>query len=351
MAYPFSERCGGLGKKLSFPWPGLPKLSISSLIGKNRPAPARRSIFLEPLEPRLLMSADIAPIAGQGLIDGLDGLADWFDEISDFDEFDQPLPVVDKSLSELLDIGTYIRDTFVGTLEGLDFSTDDSAALRMALETALKALDAGNTVADLSDTEELQFDVAFHADDNLPLPFGLGDAAEKLGIKFDSTVDLSALVDFDFSFGFDLDPTLSPADAFFIDMSSGSFSVGGSIDQAVNFGFDLGFIHAQVVGGMLDMNAELDVTLPGLAGDSRASLSELTSSSLCVDNLVPSLNNSFSINLPVEATLDGFDGGIPDGVENTVLQSAGSTPVICSISPTSMSLWTTSKTFSRTSRT
>lgn len=304
-----SPICWALPKSEFFPQPAVPQayLSNSSL----RPT-ASRSIFLQTLEPRLLLSADIAPAAGQALLDGLDELSNWADELSEYDELIQPLPIVDKSISDLLNLGSSLREALVSPLQGLDFN--DSEDLRAALEAALQVFDGSNTVADLSDSSNLEFEVDFHREVAETLPFGLGEDAEALGIDFTSDVNASAFIDFNFSFGLDLDPTLNPTDAFFIDLSGvgDEFSVGLSINVPdIDFGFDLGFIEAMVVdSGMLEMTALLDVNLPG---SGPTTLSDLTNTTIDTSVLMPSGSSSFSINLPIEASLTGFSGGSESG--------------------------------------
>ena len=44
----------------------------------------RRKALLEPLEPRMLLSADIAPEKGQAILDGLEALRDFGQELEGF---------------------------------------------------------------------------------------------------------------------------------------------------------------------------------------------------------------------------------------------------------------------------
>ena len=63
-------------------------------------AKKRRKALIEPLEPRILLSADIEPEAGQVISTGLNALADWADELDTFDALGQSLPIVNQSIGE-----------------------------------------------------------------------------------------------------------------------------------------------------------------------------------------------------------------------------------------------------------
>ena len=270
--------------------------------------------FLASVKAATGQAVDIALAAGQGLIDGLDGLANWLNELKALEEFIAPLPLVDKTLSELLDVATFIQDNFVTPLEALDFSSADSTDVTDALDAALDAaLGDGDYVSDMSVPDELRFEIDFRFEKSTMLDLGFGDAADALGLNFDTEVEFKAFFEVEFEIGFDTDITLSPDNAFFIefDATAGDiFNVGGEVNaDPLNADFDLGFVDAAIVNGSLNMNAELNVTLPGLA-DNKATLNEIVNTSLTTNLLEVSPDSSFDINLPVQATLAGFESGI-----------------------------------------
>ncbi len=264
---------------------------------------------------------DIDTTAGQGILDGLEGLADWGEELEDFEELARSLPIVDESIGEVLQLAQTIREHFVDTLEGegLGTITVSSATIASALETALQALDSGAVVTDLSDSNAIKFNVQFRGDITASVPFGLGEAGENMRLSFDTIIDFTAFFDIDLSFGFDLDPTLSPSEAFFIDTTGGSykFLAGGEVSATLNFDFDLGFLRASIVDGTLNLTANLEVTLPDPNANGLVTLNELAASILSDDSLDVAVGNEFSISLPVEASL----GGSAIGTSGTIVIS------------------------------
>ncbi|RLQ23593.1 LEPR-XLL domain-containing protein [Seongchinamella sediminis] len=282
-----------------------PDLSTTS---RRPPPPARRRYQVETLEPRLLLSADLVPGAAQALVDGLDGLANWADELDDFDELAQPLPLIDTPLGDLLDLGGFIQDNLVDPLASAAATTTQEVA--DALESALDALlGAGDYVTDITDqvSDEYRFTVDFSYE--LPaeaFAFGVGEAFDALGIGFENTVDLAGSINVAFEFGFLTTGGLDPADAFFIDTDGAAISVGGTIDATINAAFDLGFIDAQLDNGEVDMSAFLDVNLPDAGSDTLLTLAELTDAAIDDSVLTVDGDNSFSASLPVTATLAGL---------------------------------------------
>ena len=151
---------------------------------------------------------------------------------------------------------------------------------------------------------------------NLSIDFGA--AASALGLDLDAQLDFTAKVDFGvaggvgFAFGLDLDPSLSPAEAFFVDLTGTSlnFSVetpfaGQATPAPLNFSADLGMLgNVQVSNGSIDLNASVAVsfTNPVLTAQ------DLTGNSLSsLVSLAPS--GSLAVNLPVSATIGGVNLG------------------------------------------
>ena len=288
---------------------GLRRYRAGAAERPSRPGPHRR-YQVETLEPRLLLSADLAPGAAQALIDGLEGFANWANELDDFDELSQPLPLVDTPLGDLLDLGDLIQENLVDPLVSAAATT--TAEVATAIDDALDTLlGFGDYVTDLTDqvTGEYRFKVDFDYGVDESLDFGVGETFDALGLGFETQVNLAANIGLSFEFGMSLTPGLDPADAFFIDLSDpdAGVSLGGTIDADLNTGFDLGFIEASIVAGSVDLSAFLDVNLPDPGGDNLLSLSELSSASIDDSVLQAAAGNSFAASLPIQASLAGID--------------------------------------------
>ena len=156
MAYPFGQSLpGALRSKTEnrIDWDHrTPRWKRHSRGGGQRPgaavraaAPESRPLLFEPLEPRLLLSADLVPIAGQ-LADGLNALDDTITSFLDEDLFDSPLPLVVRA-EDLGDgvksVAPTIRDLFSFSVD-LDgdgqVGTSGSQALQ-DLESKLQSFD------------------------------------------------------------------------------------------------------------------------------------------------------------------------------------------------------------------
>lgn len=282
---------------------------------------ARRRAIVEPLEPRLLLSADIVPAAGQAIDDGLSTLNDWVDQIQQIGDLADDLPLIGDSLGDLVDLGDQLRSGLLDTLRNaLPTNLADPSELSDDVAAAMNAI-PGATVVDESTPDEIRFDVDFDAARDLVLPLRLGDAAVAAGIDLDAELDLLASISLDFDFGMDLDPGLSPEEAFFLDIDEfrASIAIDGFVDGGVetptlDTGFDLGFVEAKIVGGSLEFVAALDLD-PDTSGDGVVSLEELLSSGLSPDALASAASTSFSASLPVVVDVDpSFAFPLAEGV-------------------------------------
>ncbi len=84
----------------------------------------------------------------------------------------------------------------------------------------------------------------------------LGAQADQLGIHLDpaTEVDVTTSVDFNFSFGVNLAPNLTPAQAFFLNIPAGGISASAAIDATgIGGGITIGFLGAQTAGGTIQM--------------------------------------------------------------------------------------------------
>ena len=168
-------------------------------------APGKRKLLFEALEPRLLLSADIAPGAQAAIQSGLDELQNWTERLGDLDALSARLPVIERSISDALDLPDLIQtqlldpiDSFFSAPPGGTPDTDELVAVLQGLAETV-----GDVTGDLVG-DEIVFDLNFSSTRSTgDLTIDLGDAADDLGLSVDAsaTVDLSATVAFDFSFG------------------------------------------------------------------------------------------------------------------------------------------------------
>ena len=98
-------------------------------------AKKRRKALIEPLEPRILLSADIEPEAAQVISTGLNVFADWADELDTFNALDQSLSIVNQSIGEVLDVGSILRDHLRDPVEAY-FADPDDPTTPDVVETA-----------------------------------------------------------------------------------------------------------------------------------------------------------------------------------------------------------------------
>ncbi|HEY7116284.1 MAG TPA: hypothetical protein VH475_06850, partial [Tepidisphaeraceae bacterium] len=199
--------------------------------------------------------------------------------------------------------------------------------------------------------QELRFDIDVNLAGfagNLSLDFG--DAVKSLGLTFDANgkVNLETALNLSFSFGVDLTPGLSDADAFFIDLRDLSASahvgagtippdsdpdakdspVAGEEDDegeeegeeedegadsenssgpGLNFSLNAGFLQAQIVDGAFELDADAHVILNNPDNDpaGHVTLAELRGTSL--DSLLDfELDGDFKAHLPVQVSLAGL---------------------------------------------
>ncbi|HKY31809.1 MAG TPA: LEPR-XLL domain-containing protein [Candidatus Polarisedimenticolia bacterium] len=234
----------------------------------------RRRALLEPLEPRLLLSADLSAAAEAAILQGFPSLSLWAqEELENLEEFSQLLPLLNDTLGSLVDVSQIIQDNLVAPVTGYvdDAGTQTSAGLASALKTFLQALDAGNDVVDLSTTERLAFQVTFHFDTTAVVELSLG--SNPFGVEFaeGSTLNATVGLDFNFVFGVDLTAGLAPSEAFFIEVEPGSepvMSASAAIDiENASFDFKVGMLEASASDVDLQASATIDATLADPNGD------------------------------------------------------------------------------------
>jgi Ca2+-binding RTX toxin-like protein len=123
----------------------------------------------------------------------------------------------------------------------------------------------------------------------------LGAQADQLGIRLDpaTKVSVTTSLNFNFTFGVDQTPGLTPAQAFFVNAPAGGLSASVAINAAnINSNIAIGFLGAQTSNGTIQLSAQ---------AANAASLSNLTISGL--QNLTLNTAGSLNVVLPVQAQL------------------------------------------------
>src|SRR6185503_20386855 len=242
--------------------------------------------------------------------------------------FNQKIPVIDKSVAELLPVSTilelgqaaadYLNDPNPATTGELPTMRGLIDALAAKLKAALGNSAQGGTAAGpfsisggyFADTNELRFDIVVDAgyEQSFTLEgssFGVDAAA--IGLDFQTELDVDAALTAAFSIGLDLSKLDDPAEAFFVrvtDPLAASVSVSGS---DLNLGITLGDIaEVAIDGGVFDLSALLELELQDPNGDGRVTVSELTSTPFS-ELFVLSAEASLEAELPLSGTFGGFD--------------------------------------------
>lgn len=291
---------------------------------------------------------NLTPIP-QGAIDairdGLLGLAEWADRLAEFGQIVQDIPGIGANLADTLGIGGALRGGLAGcvisylqndvtptvqelthTLQTLSATTGDTA---LALDP--KSL-LGGVFGTAGGGQELRFDMALAlAAQRKGINLNFGAEADSLGLSLgaNAVVDLSANFDLVFSFGFDLNPALAAADAFFVridDLSVSGRVLAGIADirtpdrpvedrligaepsgSGLNFNLNIGFLDAQIRGGSLDLNAKLaaEFTNPDDDPAGNITLRELTDTPVGdLIDLTPT--GTLAATLPTSVKLAGY---------------------------------------------
>lgn len=252
--------------------------------GRPGSYPYRRKVLYEPLEPRLLLSADLAPQAGDALVSGLQELRDWAVDLSEVQALEQTLPLANLSVNGLLSAPDIVQQQlinpvagyFAGLALGEDGNTDDlAAAINAVAETTVPV--TGDEI-----NNKVIFDVAFNVNRPSNGALGLGPEAGDLGLELPDNTDLPVTGNFDFSFSFGLDTTDGSFDAgdFFI---AGDFlSLGFEADaDPLAFPLTFGLLDTEVENGQLALDARVVIGLGELDtdGNNEISVAELQAKS------------------------------------------------------------------------
>ncbi len=275
------------------------------------PVPFRRTALFEALEPRLLLSADLAPQAESQLQDGLAQLQTWAQTVGTVGELAKDIPGVGTTIGQAIDLAGVLQSRIVAPVTAyLDFAgTQTTDGVIAALESVLGA----GTVTGDRYGDEIRFDVVLdHTRQLADRPFALGATAGGLALTagVDGTIDVQADLDLNFSFGVNLADGLAPEERFFIRVND--FKAGASANATLDFDLAVGFLGAHVTGGTFVLNALLDVNIVNPDNDAQGhiTLSELLGTTVegLVDPTV--VSGTLTGNLPVAVqALGSFDAG------------------------------------------
>ncbi|MCC7081093.1 MAG: right-handed parallel beta-helix repeat-containing protein [Burkholderiales bacterium] len=288
---------------------------------------ARKPLF-ESLEQRLLLSADIAPAAATGLIDGMQALRDWAGGLQSHGAMAQALPMAQAadsiSIGAALDLATLFDQKLFAPVQaylgGGGTKTTDGLVGALGAVAGISSV-SGDQVGD-----ELRFDVVLDAAKALPgLKINIGATQDGTQVTTDANgaVDATGNLLLDFSFGFDLDAQLAPEEAFFLDVDAFEASVTANA-AGLDFGANIGFLGANVANGSFNLDAGLAVALnnPDADGEGRITLGELlgtTLEGLVVITPTDTPEDNFSANFPISVSLGSF---IPASTRLTVAGNA-----------------------------
>jgi Ca2+-binding RTX toxin-like protein len=275
----------------------------------------RRKFRVEPLEPRLLLSADLTGQAA-ALTAGLQGLSNWATTLNTAGVLAQPLPTYTQTANGPKTFETIGGAIDLGTLLATKLATPAKTYLSGGspnLDGLVTALTApGVTVSGSSSATEITLAVQLDASVAPTSSFlDLDNAAN--GIQARTSVDVGEHTKFNFTFGVDLTPGLSASEAFFIRAGADGLvlSADGHRASVPGFAGHVGFLDATfgdgTAGSKIDLDADVSVafTNPTVNADGKITLSELQGTQL--GNLVTlTPTSALNVTLPVKATLGSF---------------------------------------------
>lgn len=280
-----------------------------------RPRERPSAFRLEPLEPRLLLSADpLLPTAQVAFQQGLAGLQQLAQQVEGAGELGQALPLLlsqatgaAPSLGSALDLDDLLKSTLGDPAAAYFAGLGGGNATPAGLAAALGATDASS-----GDVLLLSKRIEATRSDAVTLSVPATGGEIPIASSGSTTFDLETSVAFDLTLGLDTDPSLAPADAFFIRISPLDFGARVT-EPGVSFPVTLGFLGAQVSGGSISLDVDLTAQLANPDGDASGNLtlSELLGTSLDALVTMSATGASASATLPVTASVGSY--ALPDG--------------------------------------
>jgi hypothetical protein len=297
-------------------------MSMQSVLGRlfrskpasppPRPPFRRKRALFEPLESRLLLSADLNPANEALLSNGLQQLKDWSQGLGAVGELAHKLPGVNTDLGTALDLPALLQSKIVSPIQS--YLAQGGTQNTDGIVAALSGIIGVEDVTAFTSGDEIRFDLVLDDTKLLSdLPFVVSATSNGIGLTADAngTLDFQIDLDLDFSFGLDLSDGLAPEERFFIEVDD--FKIGGSTaGQNLNFGLAVGFLGAQVQNGTFNLNAVIDVDILNPDADAKGhiTLSELLGTTIggLVDPNVTA--STIAGNLPVSVqALGGYTAG------------------------------------------
>lgn len=267
-------------------------------------------------------NSSLASTQLKAIISGLQQVATWAQSLSSFQQLAQPLPLVDKSIGAVVNIGNDLQNDVVNPLNALTFNTtDDFVAGLKALTASSNGINVSNVTGGVQGND-LQFGMTLSVTGTTSVPVDLGTGASSFGLGLDASAQLSlnTSLSFSFTFGIDLTPGLSLGDSFFVNI--GTLTAGVSLAaNNLNLGLHAGFIDAEVVNGNVNLNASLglqfnnpngggpggNITLNGLQGTNLAGLISIVPPTASLTATLPVTTNLFPIAGSPAITLSDTD--------------------------------------------
>lgn len=113
----------------------------------NKASDEDHLFIIEPIEPRLLLSADISPLAGIAIVDGLHRLADAANTLDASAALNVSAPVVNRTLGQLAALGDPVGQI---QLAASNYFSGNNTATIDGLASALKAIDPAHVMTSTS---------------------------------------------------------------------------------------------------------------------------------------------------------------------------------------------------------
>lgn len=263
---------------------------------------------MEQLEKRLLLSIDLAADIQGGIVDGLNGLSDWGDNLDSSGLMAELLPLVDQdhnqppggpqdpdqllTIGNTLDVGGIIDELRARSLQSFNDHGDPTTSADLAADLAAMTVGDGAiniTVTDTSAGNEAVFEVVLTRTraDVEDIHVSLGHDAEELGLlALDAgvTVDLTPELVFDFTFGYHTAQGANADDGFWVDIDdlTASADIDDGAGQPValpDFDLTIGVLGTGVSGATAQLAAGVQAAFTGdIAGDGEVTLAEFRDS-------------------------------------------------------------------------
>ncbi|MEP7157786.1 MAG: right-handed parallel beta-helix repeat-containing protein [Chloroflexota bacterium] len=239
-------------------------------------APTPLPSHATPFGPAIADNDIVVPIPEaleQLILDGLNRLVEFADTLDNLGPFTTPLPVVDRTLAELIDLPGRLRTEVQNPVVSY-FANDTTPTLHELFDVMEGSAGSDSPVRATSETMDalLRFELDLRAmvqDLLIELDPSLG-----LALEASATLDLAATIQL--AFGVDLSPDISLPilDRFFILAAPLSLSVDVAA-RDLNFGGQVGSVGMGVLGGSIDLHAEAGVAFNDPNLDGKITLTEL----------------------------------------------------------------------------